>query len=200
MTGSAHWSNGKNARRAFFALLYFSEGAPIGYIWWAMPTKLRAAGMPVEKVAAVIALLTLPWAFKFLWAPAVDRLRGPRWGYRAWITVSQIAMGLTLIPLAFLSSEAFVAYSSVLLMAHAVSAATQDVAIDGLAIATIPEHERGSTTGWMQAGMLVGRAVFGGGVARRGIMDRRAGGHIDPGWMRVVVIGCRLVCPNWERR
>ncbi len=149
-------------QRLFFALLYFSEGAPIGYIWWAMPTRLRAAGMPVDEVATLTALLTVPWACKFLWAPAVDRLRGPRWSYRAWITVAQVAMGLTLVPLACLPVEDVVDVALWLLLAHACAAATQDVAIDGLAIATVDASDRARTTAWMQAGMLVGRAGFGG--------------------------------------
>lgn len=150
------------ARRAYFALLYFSEGAPIGYVWWAMPTRLRAGGMPVDEVAAITALLTLPWALKFLWAPCVDRLRGRRWGYRAWIAAAQLVMGLMLLPLAVLPTEELAGVILWLLLAHAVAAATQDVAIDALAIATVPEAERGRTTGWMQAGMLIGRAAFGG--------------------------------------
>ncbi len=153
---------GRIARTAFFALLYFSEGAPIGYVWWAMPTRLRAAGMPVEEVAAITALLTLPWALKFLWAPAVDRLRGRRWGYRAWITVAQVSMGLALLPLGLLPADDLLGMVKWLLLAHAVAAATQDVAIDALAVSTIPHDDRGRTTAWMQAGMLTGRALFGG--------------------------------------
>lgn len=150
------------AQRAFFALLYLSEGAPIGYIWWAMPTRLRAAGMPVDQVALLTSLLTLPWALKFLWAPMIDRLRSPRWNYRAWITLAQLLMGFTLLPLAWLPLETVAQFVTLLLMSHAVAAATQDVAIDALAIATIPESAFGRISGWMQAGMLVGRAVFGG--------------------------------------
>ena len=149
-------------RRLLFALLYFSEGAPIGYIWWAMPTRLRASGMPVDQVAALTALLTLPWALKFLWAPAVDAFRGRRFGYRMWITVAQLAMGITLLPLAALPAESIIGFVKWLLIAHAFAATTQDVAIDALAISTVPHDERGKLTGWMQAGMLLGRGIFGG--------------------------------------
>ncbi len=155
-------TNSPIARRAFFALLYFSEGAPIGYLWWAMPARLSKAGVPVDQVAAIVAMLALPWAFKFLWAPAIDRLRGRRWGYRAWITVAQVAMGLTLLPLGALPLSDTLGIVWWLLLGHAISAATQDVAIDALAISTVPEHDRARTAGWMQAGMLVGRALFGG--------------------------------------
>lgn len=36
---------------------------------------MRAAGVPIEDVTALSAMLTLPWAVKFLWAPGVDALR-----------------------------------------------------------------------------------------------------------------------------
>ena len=155
-------ANSPLTRRLLFAALYFSEGAPIGYIWWAMPTRLRQAGVPVEQVAALTALLTLPWALKFIWAPVIDTLRGRRWGLRCWITAAQILMGLTLLPLAILPLDELVGIARWLLLAHAFSAATQDVAIDALAIRVVPHAERARVTGWMQAGMLIGRALFGG--------------------------------------
>jgi PAT family beta-lactamase induction signal transducer AmpG len=151
-------------RRVFFAALYASEGAPIGYIWWALPAKLRAAGVPVEQITAITATLVLPWALKFLWAPAVDLLRGPRWGRRAWIVAPQIGMGLTLVPLVFDPTAGGLSILTALLLLHAFFAATQDAAVDALCIATVPPVERGSLNGWMQVGMLSARAVFGGFV------------------------------------
>jgi len=59
-------------RRVLFTLLYLSEGAPIGFIWWAMPTRLRAAGVSVEEITWLTAILVLPWTFKWLWAPVID--------------------------------------------------------------------------------------------------------------------------------
>ncbi|MCA9242595.1 MAG: MFS transporter [Phycisphaerales bacterium] len=156
-TGSASLS-----RRLLFAALYFSEGAPIGYLWWAMPARLKDAGLPDDQIAALIATLALPWAFKFLWAPAIDALRGRFWGYRCWITLAQVMMGLTLLPFAFAPLNSLLDWVGLLLIAHAFSAATQDVGIDALAIASVEEEERGRVTAWMQGGMLLGRAIFGG--------------------------------------
>lgn len=149
-------------RRALFALLYFAEGAPIGYIWWALPTRLRDAGVPVEQVTAMSALLTLPWAFKFVWAPLVDALRPRRAGLRGWITGAQLTMGLTLLPIVGLDIAEHYGFLLACLLAHAVAAATQDVAIDALAVCRTPREELGAITGWMQIGMLAGRACFGG--------------------------------------
>lgn len=153
-----------NRRTVLFALLYASEGAPIGFIWWALPTLLRTADVPIEEITSLTAVLLLPWIFKFLWAPALDLLRGPRWGYRSWIISMQTLMAVSLVPLIWFDPVADFAWWRVLLLVHALSAATQDVAIDALAIGCVPAEERGRLNGAMQAGMLVGRSAFGGGV------------------------------------
>jgi MFS family permease len=151
-------------RIVLFTLLYASEGAPIGFIWWALPTLLRSAGVPIDQITALTAVVLLPWIFKFLWAPALDLLRGRRWGYRSWLIAMQLLMAFALLPLAWLDPVQHLDTWRVLLLVHAFSAATQDVAIDALAIGAVPSGERGRLNGAMQAGMLTGRSVFGGGV------------------------------------
>lgn len=149
-------------RRILFAVLYFAEGAPIGFLWWYLPTRLRLAGVPVDRITQLTALLVLPWTLKFVWAPLLDGSR--RWGasYRGWAIVAQSAMALALAPLLVLDPAKDFATIVACLLAHSFAAATQDVAIDGLAISTTPEGQRGSLNGWMQAGMLLGRSLFGG--------------------------------------
>ncbi len=149
-------------RAILFAALYFSEGAPIGFVWWALPTRLHLAGVAVDRITALTSLLVLPWALKFLWAPSVDRLRGRRFGLRGWIACAQLAMAATLAPLIWLDVVADFAVVYGLLIAHALAAATQDVAVDALCMASVPADERGRMNGWMQAGMLAGRGIFGG--------------------------------------
>ncbi len=175
--------NQRQSRIALFTLLYLSEGAPIGFIWWALPTILRTAGVDVPKITALTAMLVLPWVFKFLWAPLVDAMRTPRWGFRAWIISAQLAMGVTLLPLIWLDPIGHFQSWSVLLLLHAVFAATQDVAIDAMAINLVPEHQRGSLNGCMQAGMLVGRSTFGGGA----LLVAAAGGIP---WVIVALVVC----------
>lgn len=153
----------RNGRKALFALLYLAEGAPIGFIWWAVPTKLREAGVPVGTIALLTSVVILPWAFKFLWAPLVDVLRGPRWGRRGWVVSTQLLMGLSLLPLAVLDWQNSLGLLFGLLLLHAFAAATQDVAIDAWAISVTPAGERGGINGWMQTGMLAGRWLFGAG-------------------------------------
>ena len=151
-------------RRFLFAALYFAEGAPIGFIWWALPTRLRLAGVSVEQIGWLLGVVVLPWSLKFLWAPAIDTLRGTRWTLRRWIMASQTLMIVTLFPLGRLSVGDDFHWLAICLICHAVAAATQDVAIDALCITTVAPEERGAVNGWMQAGMLLGRSLFGGGA------------------------------------
>ena len=151
-------------RRLMFTLLYLSEGAPIGFIWWAMPTRLREAGIDVQSITWLTATLVLPWTFKFLWAPLVDALQSQRWTLKQWIVAAQLLMGLLLVPLLWLDLRTQFPVIVGCLLLHAVAAATQDVAIDALCIRTTEVGERGRLNGWMQAGMLLGRAGLGGGA------------------------------------
>ena len=153
---------GRARLRFAFALLYFAEGAPIGFIWWTLPTLLREEGVEVEDITALTALVVIPWALKFAWAPLVDTMASERFPLRTWIVSAQVVMGAVLVPLAFIDPVASMGTLTVLLVCHAFAAATQDVAVDALCIATVEPSERGAINGWMQAGMLLGRALFGG--------------------------------------
>jgi MFS family permease len=144
-----------------FAALYFAEGAPIGFLWWALPATLREAGAPVERITALTAMLALPWAVKFVWAPLIDLSAGRR---RWWIVGCQALMAATLAPLLWLDLAGSIGALAPWLLAHAVAASTQDAAIDAYAIAVAPEEERGRLSGAMQAGMLTGRWAFGAGL------------------------------------
>lgn len=149
-------------QKLFFALLYFCEGAPIGFIWWTLPTQLRAAGIPINRITLLTSMLVLPWALKFLWAPLIDSLQNSRWNLRSWIIISQLTMCITLLPLAFLEFSDHYGFIVAALLLHTLSAATQDVAIDALCISTVDRNHQGSMNGWMQVGMLGGRSLFGG--------------------------------------
>ncbi len=150
--------------RLLFALLYLGEGGPIGFIWWALPTWLRLQGLDLGRITILTSILVLPWVGKFLWAPLVDRAPGHRGGLRAWVVSAQLLMGFTLLPLLWLDPEHHFFAVAALLLAHTFSAATQDVAVDALALRLVPDEDRGRLNGAMQAGMLAGRSLFGGGA------------------------------------
>lgn len=156
-------ANSKNGRRLLFFLLYIGEGAPIGFIWWALPTLMSSAGVGTVQIAELGAIVVLPWAMKLFWAPLVDILQFPKWTLRHWIIICQIGMGCTLLPLANLDWASDFNLIRSLLIAHAIFAATQDVSIDAWAIRSTNADEHGTINGFMQMGMLTGRWLFASG-------------------------------------
>ena len=149
----------KTRRKILFSLLYLGEGAPIGFIWWTLPTLWKDAGMGVPEITAFTSVVIFPWIFKFIWSPLIDVFRNEKWNFKAWILGAQSMMILSLLPLLFMD------FSPVIfpfLFIHAIAASTQDAAIDAYAISVTPKEELGSVNGWMQFGMLAGRAGIGG--------------------------------------
>jgi hypothetical protein len=154
-----------NGRRWLFAALYLSEGAPVGFVWWAMPALLREQGWELASITTLTSLATLPWVLKFLVAPGIDAslARGVR--LKHWIVGCQLLMAGALLPLVWLDWAAQPSWLIAIIAGHAVAAAIQDVAIDTLAIRVVPAAELGRVNGAMQAGMLLGRASVAAGSA-----------------------------------
>lgn len=182
--------NSKSGRIFLVTILYLTEGAPIGFIWWAMPTLLRQQNVEIESITSLTAILILPWIFKFIWAPLIDSFRNERRGYKFWIFVSQLFMGLSLVPLIFIPVDENFFIWGMFLLLHSFSAATQDVSIDAMVINVIAKNERGKLNGFMNAGMLIGRSVFGGGTL---ILAYELGLNYMIGLIVVVIISVMLI-------
>jgi PAT family beta-lactamase induction signal transducer AmpG len=154
----------KTGRIFLVTAFYLTEGAPIGFIWWAMPTLLRKENVAIDSITSLIAILVLPWIFKFIWAPLIDSFRNEKRGYKFWIFISQLLMGASLLPLIFIPAQNNFFVWGLFLFIHSFAAASQDVSIDAMVINVIAKNERGKLNGFMNAGMLIGRSIFGGGT------------------------------------
>jgi PAT family beta-lactamase induction signal transducer AmpG len=155
--------NSTNGRFLTFGLLYISEGIPYGFTSIAMVAFMRQHGVSLEQIGAFVGALFLPWAFKWAWAPLIDLIKLPRLGGRkAWIVFCTVMMIVTLMIAAMVD---FVEHFQLLLamvVLNNVFCATQDVAIDSLAVHTLKEDERGRGNGYMFGGQYLGIALGGG--------------------------------------
>lgn len=149
---------------AFF-LLYATEGVPLGFAATAVATQLRRMGVGPAEIGAFVAAFYVPWAFKWAFGPLVDVFRSRRWGHRrAWILGTQLGMVLTLLSVMWVPLPQGLAWFTAILFVHNLLAATQDVAIDALAVNTLAPQERGLANGLMFAGASMGQAIGGAGV------------------------------------
>jgi PAT family beta-lactamase induction signal transducer AmpG len=145
------------------ASLYFAQGLPFGFFTQALPVMLRKQGVSLAAIG-FSAILALPWALKFLWAPLVDRYGSKRFGHRrSWILPLQACGVLLLLALAaFPPEQGLVPFLVAIALTNLV-AATQDVATDGLAVDALAPRERGFGNGVQVAGYRAGM-ILGGGV------------------------------------
>jgi PAT family beta-lactamase induction signal transducer AmpG len=155
----------RKGRIATFGILYVSEGIPLGFAAVAMAAYMRRQGLDVGQIGAFVGSFYLPWAFKWAWAPLVDLVRLERFGGRkAWIILCQALMILTLFALARIDYTQNFDLLITLVLVHNFFSATQDVAIDALAINTLREDERGTANGFMFGGAYIGQGLGGGGA------------------------------------
>jgi PAT family beta-lactamase induction signal transducer AmpG len=156
-------SNSTSLRMTAFSVLYFAQGVPIGLFTIALPPYLIAQGADAGDVAALIAITGLPWAFKLIAGPFMDRFAFPHMGRRRpWVLLAQLGLTLSILLLAGLVDPAE-QLGSLITIGFVINAfaATQDVAVDGMAIDTLPLNERGRANAFMAFGQVAGFSAFG---------------------------------------
>lgn len=146
-------------RSKFFwvALLYFSEGFPLGVFYELFPVYFRQQGVELRDIG-VISLLGLAWTLKFLWAPAVDHYRQ----HRLWMAAVDLGMGAVLI--AFAATHGFGPWVWMAIGVFTVLSATNDIAIDGYTIELLDRQELGLANGirigFYRVGMLASGLIL----------------------------------------
>ena len=141
------------------AVLYFAEGLPFGIAYDVWPVYFRVHGVSLAKIG-LMSLLSLPWTWKMLWAPLVDRF-GAR---QQWISAS--LLGLAVATVAIIPQDA--GHPSWLLwgvlLAFTAASATQDIAIDAYAVDISTPEETGAINGVRVSAARIALLVGGGGV------------------------------------
>lgn len=143
--------------------LYLAQGLPGGLVAYTLPTLLRQQGASL-KLISLISFLSLPWAFKLLWAKPLDQSnnRTP-WFYLSLFCAAVLWLGLSAFELSVWLKEWIYLFCALLLMANFVMA-SQDILTDGLVVRLLDEKDRGLANGFQvvayKAGMLISGGLF----------------------------------------
>lgn len=147
-----------------FGALYLAQGLPFGLIAVGYLVLLSDAGRSNEEIGAALAWAYIPWSFKIIWGPLLDRMPATRFGRRRpFVVLSELVMGATLLALLFFDPKKDLDAILVVFVIHSTFAALQDVASDALAVDVLPEEERGRANSIMWACKSAGVAIGGGG-------------------------------------
>ncbi|MCO4762164.1 MAG: MFS transporter [Myxococcales bacterium] len=160
-------TNNSRLRITTLCVLYMAQGIPWGFVAITLPPYLAERGLPSAEVGGILALSSLPWSFKWLAGPLIDRFGFPAMGRRRpWILLAQAMMALTigamiLIPDLIDGVKAL----GMMVFVHNCFNALQDVSVDALAVDLLEEEERGKANGFMYGSKYVGGWLGGAGLA-----------------------------------
>lgn len=206
-------SENKTLRMITLCGLYVAQGVPWGFVtvtfaaWLAQPKH----DLTVEQIGPIMAVATLPWSFKFLWGPLMDRFTIPSMGRRRpWIIFAQSMAVLVLGSMLLFDDLPSMVWTSapgsspamemifklvpgplagMILLAN-IFLSMQDVAVDALAVDLLKENERGVANGMMYGCSYLGTAVGGAGL---GWVVSKYGIQAGLMWQAILLAGIMLL-------
>jgi PAT family beta-lactamase induction signal transducer AmpG len=149
-------------RAIVVTLLGFASGLPLALTGQAMQAWLSMEGLDVATIG-FLSLVGLPYTFKFLWAPLMDRFDLPWLGRRrGWLVLTQLALALALFVMAGTSPSGATQAFALMAVAVAFISASQDVVIDAYRTDLLPAAERGMGASLNIAGYRAAMILSGG--------------------------------------
>src|SRR2546423_6338100 len=115
---------------AVITLLGFASGLPLALTAGTLQAWVTVEGVDLATIGW-LTLVGLPYTWKFLWAPAMDRYVPPFLGRRrGWLLVTQIGLVAGIAAMAFCSPRTSVAPLAALAVFVAFMSASQDIVFD----------------------------------------------------------------------
>jgi MFS transporter, PAT family, beta-lactamase induction signal transducer AmpG len=151
-------SESRYLRYFSFTILYVAQGFPFGLVTVALPAFLLERGTSPAAVGGFVGAAMLPWTFKWLAGPMMERFTFLSMGRRRpWVLLAQLGLALTGLAFAFFPDalDDLVMLTALCFVLNCFGA-TQDVAVDGMAMDVLPEDEHGRTNAFMAFGQVAG--------------------------------------------
>jgi MFS transporter, PAT family, beta-lactamase induction signal transducer AmpG len=144
-----------------FIALYFAQGIPEGMLTFGIPAWLAMNGKSPGEIAAFAIVAVMPWSFKFIVAPMMDRYTILSMGRkRPWILLGQLGLVMSCIYMAYIP-DPLNNLNQLMIAAFMVSffGAFQDVATDGMAVDIIPAGQQAKANGFMWGSKISGISI-----------------------------------------
>ena len=154
-------SSSAKTRYTTGSLAYFAQGIPMGLLHIALPAWLAVEGVSASQIAAFLGVIMLPWAFKLLVGPLMDHFEYlPMGKRRPWVLGAQLGMVFSLLALVLIDDPVgqIGLLTAIGFVINAFTA-SQDVAVDGMAIDLVPLEEEGRLNAFMSFGKTIGWAL-----------------------------------------
>jgi len=152
------------SRRMLVAFLMgFSGGLPLLLTWGVLQAWMTEKGVDLTWIG-MISLVQIPYTWKFLWAPLLDRFVPPFLGRRrGWLLIAQIALMFAIVGLGYSDPVKNTALMIVAAVLVAFFSATQDIVIDAYRREDLPDEELGLGSSMYVYGYRLGMLLASGG-------------------------------------
>lgn len=157
------------SRRMLAVLLMgYASGLPLLLGFATLSYWMSTVGVDLTTIGLTLSIGT-PYAFKFLWAPALDHLRLPFFSRllghrRGWLIGIQLALAGSIVLLGQTDPLALPAATFLAALLMAALSATQDIVVDAYRIEVLHDDEQGAGAAATQAGYRIGMVVAGAGA------------------------------------
>jgi PAT family beta-lactamase induction signal transducer AmpG len=142
--------------------LGFASGLPLALTGQAMQAWLTVDGVDLATIG-FLGLVGIPYTFKFLWAPLMDRFEPPFLGRRrGWLVLTQLALAAMLYLMSGLSPAAAPLPFAAAAVLVAFLSASQDVVVDAYRTDVLEARERGLGASMSVFGYRVAMILSGG--------------------------------------
>jgi len=142
-------------------VLGFASGMPLALTGSTLTAWMVTEGVDIKTIG-LYSLVGLPYAFKFLWSPLMDRFVPPFLGRRrGWMIITQLALILTICSMGFFNPSSTPLLIATLAVALAFFSASQDIVLDAYRTEYLKPEERGAGAGVWIMGYRIAILVSG---------------------------------------
>jgi PAT family beta-lactamase induction signal transducer AmpG len=144
-----------------FSALYLAQGIPEGITFFAIPAWLAMNHKTPIEIASFVAVIGIPWSFKIIIAPLMDRFTILSMGRkRPWVIFGQLGLIISFLSIGFVQ-DPLNNLNGLMIAGFFISffGAFQDVATDGMAIDVVPIDEQARANGLMWGTKTIGTSL-----------------------------------------
>lgn len=121
----------------------FSSGLPLFILYQLVPGWLRSEGVSLTEIG-LFSLIGIPYVWKFIWSPLMDRYSLPVLGRRrSWMLLTQVLLLFSIAGFGFIDPVMNIWSVAYLAASVAFFSASQDIVLDAYRRELLPEHELG---------------------------------------------------------
>ena len=145
-----------------FLSLYIAQSIPMSFFSTVLPVIMRQENFSLASIG-LLQLIKLPWIFKFLWSPFVDRNCVTTNHFKRWIFSSELIYAGLIFAVSFLDFKLDFYLILMLIILSFIASATQDIATDALAVLSFNKRDKSLVNSMQSMGSFLG-SMLGSGL------------------------------------